>query len=367
MSKVQESLTFRRGLTIKNRVVIPPITTCMSFYDGTVTNDEIQYYAMRAGETGLFITGVANIQPNGLGWLGELGIYDDKFIPRLSKLAAAMKQNGTKAILQVFHAGRMTNSRVLGGEQPVSASAVASERPGMEVPRAMTENEILEVIENFKKATERAIKAGFDGIEIHGANHYLLHQFFSPHSNRRADRWGGSIEKRFSLIERVVDGVVQVVDQSGVENFIIGYRFSPREETDPGFNLGESLYLVDRLADKKIDYLHISLTSYKGKSDLPSYQDKSMLQYIHEKIAGRVPLISVGNIWNKEDLEMALEHSEMAAVGSAYLFNPRWLSLILSGAEGQIKKAITYYECEQLMISNRVWNTLKVRAPERTI
>lgn len=367
MAKMQEPLTFKRGLTIKNRVVIPPMTTRMSYFDGVVTNDEIQYYAMRTGEVGLFITGVANIQPNGLGWTGELGVYDDKFIPGLSKLAAAMKQGGTKAILQIFHAGRMTNRRTLGGEQPVSASAVAAERPGADVPREMSEEEILEVIENFKKATERAIKAGFDGVEIHGANHYLLHQFFSPHSNRRTDTWGGTLEKRFTLLEKVVDGVIDVVDTSGVENFVVGYRFSPREETSPGFNLEETLYLVDKLADKKLDYLHVSLTRYDGKTNLSAYQEKSMLQYIHEKINGRIPLISVGSIWHKDDLEKALAHSEMAAVGSAYLLNPRWLTLVLAGAKEQIKETIHPAECEQLMISNGVWGFLEMKIPERLV
>lgn len=121
----------------------------------------------------------------------------------------------------------MTDSGVLRGVQPVSASAIAAERPNAEIPRALTEDEIFDLIEDFKKATERAIKAGFDGVEIHGANTYIIQQFFSPHSNRREDQWGGSIEKRFNFINELVDSVTEVVDNSNVQDFIVGYHFSP--------------------------------------------------------------------------------------------------------------------------------------------
>ncbi|ODG92678.1 hypothetical protein BED47_18525 [Gottfriedia luciferensis] len=109
-----------------------------------------------------------------------------------------------------------------------SASAIATERLNAEIPRALTEDAIFDLIQDFKKATERAIKAGFDGVEIHGANTYKIQQFSSPHSNRREDQWGGSIEKRFNFINQLVDSVTEVVDNSNVQDFIVGYRFFPR-------------------------------------------------------------------------------------------------------------------------------------------
>ena len=366
MKNLTDTIRFRRGLTVKNRLVIPPMTVRMSYYDGTVTGDEIAYYAMRTGDAGLFITGVANVTPNGMGWTGEEGVYDDKFIPGLSRLASAIKVNGTKAILQIFHAGRMTTSKMIG-EQPVAPSAVAAPRPGMEVPRELTEAEILDIIAAFKAATIRAIKAGFDGVEIHGANHYLLHQFFSPHANVRTDKWGGSLEKRYTFIEKVVDAVLEAVDEMKAQNFIVGYRFSPREETDPGFNLPETLWLVDKLADKALDYLHISLTNFDGKTNLTAYQDKTMLQYVHEKINGRVPLISVGNIQTRADLEAALEDSEMAAAGISSLIDPNWSAKILANRDSEIHLTLNQQDRELLKISNGAYEFMDMKAPERII
>lgn len=167
MSTMNSKLTFKRGLELKNRIMMAPMTTKMSFYDGVVTTDEINYYALRSGEIGAVITGAANVQNDGKGWEGELSVASDAFIPGLSKLAAAIKKNGTKAILQIFHGGRMTDSSVLRGVQPVAPSAVAAERPNAETPRALADDEILDLIENFKAATRRAIEAGFDGVELH--------------------------------------------------------------------------------------------------------------------------------------------------------------------------------------------------------
>ena len=166
--------TFKhQTITLKNRIVIPPMTTRLSFEDGTVTRDEIRYYQQRAGGVGMFITGTANVNALGKGFEGELSVADDRFIPGLSKLAAAMKTGGTKAILQIFSAGRMSNSKILRGEQPVSASAVAAPRAGYETPRALTPAEIEATIHDFGQAVRRAILAGFDGIELHGSNTYL--------------------------------------------------------------------------------------------------------------------------------------------------------------------------------------------------
>lgn len=361
--KMNETYTFRRGLTVKNRLVVPPMTVRMSYFDGIVTGDELQYYGMRTGGAGLFITGVANVTPNGMGWTGEEGVYADYHIPGLSKLASTIQRNGTKAILQIFHAGRMTNTRTIG-EQPVAPSAVASARPGSETPRELKAEEIEGILKDFEEATKRAIKAGFDGVEIHGANHYLIHQFFSPHSNRRNDEWGGNLEKRARFLFEVVDRVTKVVDESGVKDFIVGYRFSPREETDPGFNLKETLWLVDRLADKPLDYLHVSLTNYDGKTNLSEYQEKSMVAYIHETIKGRMPLISVGNIHTKSDVENALKDSELAAAGTAVLIDPKWFDKILEGKEKDIRTFLPKADHDVLMISTGTFGFMKMKTPD---
>ncbi|MGE7910481.1 NADH-dependent flavin oxidoreductase [Lysinibacillus xylanilyticus] len=365
MTVLNNTLTFRRGLTLKNRVIMSPMTTKMSFYDGVVTQDELNYYSLRSGEVGAVITAAANVQDGGKGWEGELSVASDKLIPSLSRLASTIKRNGTKAILQLFHAGRMTDSKVLRGVQPVSASAIAAERPDAETPRELTEDEIYLLIEDFKKATERAIKAGFDGVELHGANTYVIQQFFSPHSNRREDQWGGSLEKRFNFINQLVDGVISVVDDSNVQDFIIGYRFSPEEYEEPGIKMADTIYLVDKLADKKLDYLHISLGDYKRVSVSEEYKEKSIMQYIHEKINGRLPLIGVGDVRTKEDAENILENAELVAVGRSLLIDPHWTSKVLEGKEDTIRRVLADQDREELMIGNGIVEFLELMMPER--
>ncbi|MEO1771951.1 NADH-dependent flavin oxidoreductase [Candidatus Enterococcus ferrettii] len=365
MAKLTEPLTFNRGLTLKNRVLMAPMTTKMSFFDGVVTQDEVDYYSMRAGEIGAVITGAANVQEDGKGWEGELGVYDDKFIPGLSKLAAGIKRNGTKAILQIFHGGRMTSSQILRGVQPVSASAVAAERPAAETPREIESEEVAALINNFAAAAKRAISAGFDGVELHGANTYLIQQFFSPHSNRREDEWGGSLDKRYHFIEELVKAVTTAVDESGADNFIVGYRFSPEEYETPGIRFEDTLYLVDHLADLSLDYLHVSLNQADKVSASQDYQEKSMMAYIKDKIAGRVPLIGVGDIRTGQDAEEILSMADGVAIGKALLMDPNWLPKVVNGQEKLIRHELSRFDCEELRISNGVWAFLEQMMPER--
>lgn len=365
MTTYNESITFRRGLTLKNRIVMAPMTTKMSFYDGVVTQDELNYYSLRTGEVGAIITAAANVQADGKGWEGELSVASDEFIPSLSHLASTIKRNGTKAILQLFHGGRMTNSRILRGIQPVSASAIPAERPDAEMPRALEEVEIFQLIESFKQATIRAMAAGFDGVELHGANTYIIQQFFSPHSNRREDQWGGSVERRFTFINQLVEGVLSVVDEADQKDFIVGYRFSPEEYEEPGIRMADTLYLVEQLAEKSLDYLHISLADYKRVSISEDYQEKTMMQYVHEQISGRVPLIGVGDIRTKQDLEESLAHSEIAAVGRALIIDPHWVSKVIEGNEDALRTVLANQDRQELMIGNGMLEFLKFMMPDR--
>lgn len=365
LTKLGKSIELKRGVTLKNRAVMAPMTNMMSFFDGTVTKDEIEYYALRSGEVGAVITAAANVQEIGKGWDGEIGVFDDRHIEGLAKLSAAIKKSGTKSILQIFHGGRMTHSSILKGKQPVSASGVKAERPDAEEPRALTETEVLEVIEDFKAAAVRAVKAGFDGIEIHGANTYLIQQFFSPHSNRREDQWGGSLEKRYSFVDRLVNEIIEVVEKETSEPFIIGYRFSPEEYENPGIRFEDTLYLVDKLADKELDYLHISIGNYKQVSRSENYQDKSMIEYINDKINGRVPLISVGDIRTSADAEEALQNSEMVALGRVLLADPHWVSKVLSGREDIVRESVSVEERDALRLNTGVWGFMEVMMPDR--
>lgn len=350
-----ESFTFKSGVTLKNRFVMAPMTTKMSFFDGVITEDEKRYYYLRSKDAGAVVTAAANVSEGGKGWEGELGIHDDRHLAGLSDLASTIQRNGTKAFIQLYHGGRMTNSSVLRGTQPVSASAVKAERPTAEEPRALEEKEIYQIIEDFKQGTIRAIKAGFDGIELHGANTYLIQQFFSPHSNRRQDKWGGSLENRFRFADLLTDAVIETVKAYADRPFVIGYRFSPEEYETPGIRFEDTLYLVDKLADKPVDYLHVSLGKYDWKSQSEDYQDKSMLAYLNQVINDRTAFMSVGDVRGGEDALNALEHSDLVALGRVMLADPHFVSKVLNDREETIRFTVADEDREELVLTNGVW------------
>ena len=333
MTQYSNPFTFKSGVTLANRVMMSPMTTQQSFYNGTVTQDEIQYYADRAKGLGAVITGAANVQAQGKGWPGELSIASDDMLPQLHALAGAIQAQGAKAIVQIFHAGRMTHAATLMGEQPVSASAVAALRPDAETPRAMTSDEIHDTVIAFGEATRRAIQAGFDGVELHGANTYLLQQFFSPHSNRRADEYGGSREKRYRFIKAVLDSVFATVEKYADRPFLVGYRVSPEEFETPGIRFDDTLWLLDQLKATNLDYVHLSLNAYDRVARDKQHDQKPMLAYVHEQLAGQLPLIGVGGVRTRADVNNVLENAELVAVGQQLLYDPSWAVKLATGAD----------------------------------
>lgn len=339
-----------KNIELKNRIVIPPMTERMSFEDGTVTSDEAAYYAQHSGGAGMFITAVANVNSLGKGFEGELSIADDRFLPGLNKLARSIQRDGTKAIVQIFSAGRMSNSAILRGEQPVSASDIAALRSDSQKPRALSEDEVFQTIKDFGAATKRAIEAGFDGVELHGANTYLLQQFFSPHSNRRTDEWGGSLENRMKFPLAVIKEAAQVVEKYAKKPFLLGYRISPEELEEPGITLDDTLNFIDKLKETKIDYLHVS------QSDVwrTPMRDKNLTtvvnKAIRERVAGALPLIVVGNIKTPQDAEKAARSFDMVAMGHESLFEPKWVQKVENDDAGSIRYSVAKADLPDLGI-----------------
>lgn len=286
----------------------------------------------------MFISPVANVTDNGKGFEGELSVADDRFIPGLAKLAATMKKGGTKAILQIFHAGRMSNSKVLRGTQPVSASAVAAPREGMETPRELSEIEIEQIIKAFGEATRRAIQAGFDGVEIHGANTYLIQQFFSPHSNRRTDHWGGSVEKQMNFGLAVVQAAHRAVAKYAGDHFMLGYRISPEEIEEPGIRLADTLQFIDELADQPLDYLHVSMGNVWRKSLNDDSEKRPTILRIKKQVHNRLPIIGVGSVETPADAEKVMDEGiDFVALGRESLREPQWVEKVARGHEDAIR------------------------------
>lgn len=348
--------TFRSGVTLKNRIVIPPMTETMSFHDGNVTSDELNYFSIHTGGAGMFVTPVANVNALGKGFEGQLSVAADEFIPSLSQVAHTIQQNGTKAILQIFSAGRMSNSRILRGKQPVSASAIPAPRPHSETPHALTETEIEQTISDFGNAVRRAIIAGFDGVELHGANTYLLQQFFSPHSNQRTDRWGGSLAKRMLFPLAVIQCSQQVIAKYATKPFLLGYRISPEEVEQPGIRIADTLAFIRVLREQKLDYLHVSM----GDAWRTSLNDKNDPQPLIEKIkaaAGpNLPLISVGNLRTPAEVEKVMAAGiPLAALGRESLAEPHWVQKVQAGEAAQLRYQISAADCAELGIQPPFW------------
>lgn len=355
--------TLPNGVTLKNRIVIAPMTHWSSNPDGSVSEVELKYYARRSSGVSAVITACAYVQPNGKAFHGQFAVDRDEMIPGLRKVAKAIQEQGAKAILQIHHGGRLCPPELVPNGEIVSASAVPAEKPGMKTPRALTENEINELVEAFGEATRRAIEAGFDGVEIHGANGYLIHQFFSPHSNRRTDRYGGTLEKRMTFPLEIINQVKSVVAKYAKTPFIVGYRFSPEEPETPGITMADTLAFVDVLAGQGLDYLHVSLNDFRstprvGVKDLT----KTRIAYLLETINGRVPLIGVGSIITADDAKEAFDTGiSLVAIGREMIVDPDWVQKIQEGRENEISTCLYTDQQEELIIPDGLWEQIMNR------
>lgn len=357
--KIFQGYTFPSGVEVKNRIMVAPMTNYSSEENGEISESELAYYKERTGGVGTFITACAYVIKEGKGFPGQFGIDDDKFLPGLKELAKTIQSNGTKAIIQIYHGGRQSPPELLPDQQPVSASAIASEREGAIVPREMTEDEIHHTIQAFGDATRRAIEAGFDGVEIHGANTYLLQQFFSPHSNRREDQWGGSLEKRMKFPLAIVDSVNRAVKEHANKPFIVGYRISPEEGSNPGIQLDDTLQFVDKLADQGLDYLHVSVNHFWNGSFREKDKAQSRIIKIHEKIGNRTPVVGVGSLHTPDEVVEALETGvPLIALGRELLMEPKWTEKVQAGEEDQIRVTLSKSAQEELVIPDPLWDRL---------
>ncbi len=356
---LMEPYRFKNGLEVNNRLVLAPMTIASSQQEGKLSDEELAYYESRSNGVGMAVTGSAYVTPSGKVFDGELGVDRDDKIPTLRTLAATMKKHGAKAILQIFHGGRECPPEVVPNGEIVSASAVAKEGANA-IPRALEDHEIVEIVRAFGAATRRAIEAGFDGVEIHGANRFLIQQFFSPYTNRRDDRWGGSIEKRMAFPFAVVDEVKKAAAEYAKGPFLVGYRFSPEEEMTPGITMTDTLKLVDALADKGLDYLHVSLMDFWSKPRRGVEDTRSRMELIHELVGGRVPVIGVGSIRTPDEALRALQSGivPLVALGRALIIDPDWVRKLTQGKEGEIRTEITLNDRDRLGISDSLWQQI---------
>lgn len=317
-----------------------PMVAAGSTYEGMVTDDDVNYFLRRAKVASLLITGATNVGPQGNAFGYGLGANTDEHIPGLKRLAQAMQSQGNKAILQIYHPGRQ--AKYSFDDEGVVYGPSSQEPKFLDYPvTGMTAEQVSQFVEYFAQATRRAIQAGFDGVEIHGANHYLIQQFFSKLSNEREDEWGGSLEGRAQFPLAVVDAVKAEVAKHNLADFIIGYRLSPEEVHGPdiGYDLEDSLYLVNEVVGRGVDYIHTSIfgpEAYKKPAQSGNYQGQIINQAVREMIDGRTALMGAGDITSADKALDALNYLDLLALGSAAIVDPDFQEKIIAGHPEQI-------------------------------
>ena len=324
---------------IKNRIVMPPMTTRTSDAEGFVTDDSIAYYMARVrGGTGLITVEMASPEKCGRHRRHEIGIYDDRFLLGLARLVGEIHRGGAKASIQLGHGGGHTRADICG-ETPIAPSAIP--HPVYEttfetiVPQAMSKARIAETTAAHVAAALRAKNAGFDCVEIHAAHGYLISQFHAPFENRRADEYGGSLENRARFGLEILRAVKAAVPELGVI-----YRLSVEDFFPGGLTFEEGRQIALWAAGGGADALHISAGHYRSLPSaqvvLPpmSYPEGTFLDFaadIKAKVA--VPVIAVGRLGDPALAQDAVASgkADFIALGRTLVADPQWVDKVARG------------------------------------
>lgn len=328
------------NVELKNRVVMPPMTTRGADREGCVTENTIAYFCARAdGGVGLITVEMASPEKAGRHRNFELGIYDDRFLPGLTRLAEALHQHGAKISIQLGHGGGHTRVDITGGEPPVAPSAiphvVQEGTTETIIPEAMSRERIERVIEAFAQAAVRAQRAGFDMVEIHAAHGYLISQFLCPAENIRDDEYGGSLENR----ARFAIAIVRRVKESAPGLPVI-FRLSGDDFFPGGMPFAEARQVAIWAADAGADAIHVAGGHYRslpsGAMMIPpmALPDATFLHFasdIRKKVT--VPVITVGRLGNPADAIRSVEdgHADFVSLGRPLLADPQWVNKIMRG------------------------------------
>jgi N-ethylmaleimide reductase len=313
-----------RNLKLKNRVVLAPLTRARAGTERMPNALMAEYYAQRAS-AGLLITEATVVSKQGIGWLNSPGIYSDEQGEAWKKIVQAIHDKGSKVFLQLWHCGRASHSAFHGGDLPVAPSAIKLNgeyihtpegKKDYETPRALETREIPEIVEAYKQAAQRAKKAGFDGVEIHAANGYLIDQFLQSKTNKRSDRYGGSLENRFQFLHEIVNAVTEVWPADRV-----GVRLSPNGNfNDMGCETYRETftYIASQLNQVGLAYLHVVDGLAFGFHELG---EPMKLNEFRQVFTGPI----MGNCgYTQETAEQAINEkmADLIAFGRPFISNP---------------------------------------------
>ena len=357
--KFLEKYTLNNKVEVPNRLAVAPLTLFASNADGTINNDEREYLKIRGTGIGLYILGSTAFTQEALTFLNQPRAYNEKALPSLEERAKIIKYQGALAINQIHHGGYKANPELSGTEPLTPSKKIADEilKDSKITTKEMTEEDIKKVIESFGYATELSIKAGYDGIEIHGAYNFILQQFYSPYTNRRTDQWGGSEENRMKLALKVIDACCEIREKMNKPEFIIGYRLSPEEPFDTGLTMTDTLHLCKALVTKPIQFINISQWNYFKKARRGEGAGEERLKLIHNITKGKTALLGVGGLLTEQDLNKAFNSgfSEFIGVGCASMINKNFGILLKENRGNEISVELDLEHPEKYSIPPVLW------------
>ena len=311
MPDLFDPLAFTRGRGMKNRFMLAPLTNLQSHTDGRLSDDELHWLTLRAkGGFGLTMTCAAHVQAQGQGFPGQLGIWSDMHLEGLTRLAQGIKAAGSLGFVQLHHAG-MRSPPALIGTQPVCPSDNEEFKA-----RALSLAEVAQLRDDFIAAALRAERAGFDGVEIHGAHGYVLGQFLSSDTNQRTDRYGGSLENRSRLVFEILDGIRSRCRP----DFTVGLRISPERF---GMKLGEARHFVQSfMHDGRLDFIDVSLWDAFKLPNEDEFKDRHLLGWFTDLDRGNTRLGAAGKIMSAATARKVLESgADFVVIGRAAILH----------------------------------------------
>ena len=318
MSTVFSSLQLNPKVVIKNRLAVAPMTTQQSHADGTLSSEESAWLERLSEDGyGLVISCASAISNTSIAFHNQLNIGSDKALDDLASLAKKMKLNNSINLIQLCHGGSRTIQSLTGIKPRSASSYEMSMISNFEAPDELTIEQINEIISDFANACVKVEKAGFHGVELHGANGYLFTQFTSKMTNVRKDNYGGDLINRARFSREVVRACRQKVSK----DFVIGFRMSfENMGMETGLDIDENIQIINWLADDGINYVHTSHMSYQANTT--KYPEKNALQYLRSNISSSLPLVGVGGIVSSADAEKAMEYgADIVAIGRAAIGN----------------------------------------------
>ena len=362
------------SLSIKNRLVMAAMSNSTCDDEGYVTDRTIEHYVERAkGDVGLIIVQFTSVMANARGSIHHMALYDDKFIPKMRDLPKAVKKYGARVALQLAHAGSPSRPMRLAGfssgeQAAVAPSAIPNLVTGF-VPRELTREEILELVEAFSQAARRAKEAGFDAVEINGTHGKLINQFLSSYYNRRSDEYGGSLENRARFACEVLDAIRRKVGSA----FPVIMRMSGRDGFEGGIELAEAVKVAQMYVEAGAQALNVSAGCDEARhwTYMTYMQESGGLVYLAEAIkqAVNVPVIAVGKLGDPWLAERVLQEgkADFIALGRSLLVDPDWPLKVKEGRLQEICHCIYCGNCQAHMGDSKVsrlrciWNPELVR------